>query len=272
MRQEIVDILGRELRAYVPDIAPNGFYRDKRPALLILPGGAYCYRAMHEGEPIALRFAAEGVPSFVLDYTCTAEAPRAFPHALREGFAAIRWIRTHAEEYGIDPENIAVCGFSAGGHLCASLGTLWNKPEAEEHAFFAPGTARECRPDKLVLCYPVIRLEPPCNEMSAVSLLGEEITDELRRAYSLQNRVDAETPPAFLWSTADDSAVPILGALQFAEALSANGVPFEVHIWPKGVHGLSLANHPVEPFPYGQPHAVAKWAKAAVRFLYEERA
>lgn len=271
MRVETVEILGRPLRVYLPEVAPGSTYRDNRPALLILPGGGYAYTYEGEAEPIALRFAAEGIATFVLKYTCTEEAPCAFPNAVQEGFAAIRWIREHAEEYGIDPGNISACGFSAGGHLCACLGTLWNKPEAEQEGFFEPGKAKLCRPDKLLLGYPVIRFEPPCNEFSACSFFGETPDEARRKAYSLQNRVDAETPSAFLWSTSDDNAVPVVSALQFAEALSAHGVPFELHVWPRGPHGLSLGNHVTQPVPYGKAHehVIAAWAQDAVRFLYE---
>lgn len=273
MRLETITILGRPLHAYLPDSTERSFYRGKRPALLILPGGGYGFTYEGENEPVALRFAAEGIVTFVLEYTCTNVAPRAFPNALQEGFAAIRWIREHAQEYGIDPENIAACGFSAGGHLCACLGTLWNKPEAEREQFFAPGAAKLCRPDKLVLCYPVIRFEPPCNEPSVRSFFGEEPDDALRRAYSLQTRVDAETPPAFLWATSDDGAVPVVSALQFAEALSAQGVAFELHVWPHGLHGLCLGNQVTQGVPYGKEHehVIAAWVQDAVRFLYEEK-
>lgn len=271
MRVETVEILGRPLYAYLPEPSPQTVYRGKRPAVLILPGGGYAYTYDGEGEPIALRFAAEGIAAFVLKYTCTDEAPKAFPAAVREGFAAIRHLREHAEEYGIDPCNISACGFSAGGHLCACLGTLWNKPEAEQDALFEPGAAKLCRPDKLILSYPVIRFAPPCNEPSACNFFGETPDEARRVAFSLQNRVDRETPPAFLWSTSDDDCVPVASSLQFAEALSAHGVHFELHIWPSGPHGLSLGNQVTQPFRYGKAHehAVAAWARDAVRFLYE---
>lgn len=271
MRLETLDILGRPMRAYLPDDAERSVYHGKRPALLILPGGGYAFTYAGEAEPIALRFVSEGIVTFILDYTCTDVAPRAFPAALQEGFAAVRWIREHAQVYGIDPENIAACGFSAGGHLCACLGTLWNKPEAEQNAFFAPGAGRICRPDKLLLSYPVIRFEAPCNEPSVRSFFGFEPDAALRKAYSLQNRVDAETPPAFLWSTSDDDCVPVVSSLQFAEALAAHGVPFELHVWPHGPHGLSLGNQVTQGIPYGKAHehVSAAWTQEAVRFLYE---
>ncbi len=269
MRLETVDIAGRPLRAYLPDATERSYYRGKRPALLIFPGGGYAFTYEGEAEPIALRFAAEGIAAFVLDYTCTDSAPQAFPRAVREAFAAVLHIRLHAEEYGIDAGNIAVCGFSAGGHLCACTGTLWNKPEAEREAFFAPGMARACRPDKLVLCYPVIRGQAPCHNGSFCNFFGEEQPAEAQlAAYSLQNRVDAETPPTFLWATAEDDAVPVAGALEFAAALSANRVPFELHVWPHGGHGLCLGNQVTQAIPFGSAHDVAAWTQAATRFLY----
>lgn len=269
MRTETIDILGRPLRAYVPDGLSRSYYAQNRPAVVIFPGGGYEFTFEGEAEPIALRFAAEGIAAFVLDYSCASPAGGAFPAAIRQAFAAIRYVRARADEYGVNPGNIASCGFSAGGHLCACTGTLWNKPEAAE--FFAPEEAVRSRPDKLLLCYPVIRGEKPCHRGSFEKLFGTStLSQEQLRAYSLQTRVDAHTPPAFLWATAEDAAVPVCGALEFAQALSNSGVPFELHIWPRGDHGLCLGNAVTQPVPYGQASPVEAWAGMAVRFLYQE--
>ncbi len=269
MRYEEMRLLGRRFRAYLPDATERSYYRGRRPALLVLPGGGYEFTYEGEAEPIALRFASEGIAAFVLDYTCSAPAyggKAAYPSALQEGFAALRWIREHAAECGIDPENVTACGYSAGGHLCACLGTLWNKPEG----LLAPEEMRQSRPDKLLLCYPVIRFLPPCHEGSVRGFFGELPSEDRRKAFSPQERVDAETPPAFLWATAEDDAVPVVGALQFAQALSQYGTPFELHVWPHGGHGLCLGDQVTQPIPYGSAHPSAEWTREATRFLYDK--
>lgn len=270
MRFETIDILSRPMRTYVPDGTERAYYRGKRPAVVIFPGGGYQFTYEGEAEPIALRFAAEGICAFVLDYTTTDVASEVFPHAIREAFAAVRYVRTHAEEYGIDPQNIATCGFSAGGHLCACTGTLWNKPEAAQ--FFDTETETELsRPDKLLLCYPVIRGKAPGHIVSFYNLFGKEnVTDELLEAYSLQNRVDERTPQSFLWATSEDDAVPAQSSLEFAHALATHGVKYELHIWRDGGHGLCLGDHVTQAFPKKDTLPVAEWTRLAINFMYKD--
>lgn len=269
MRFETIDILSRPMRAYIPDGTARAYYKGKRPAVIVFPGGGYEITYEGEAEPIALRFAAEGICAFVLDYTVTTVSETVFPHPQKEAFAAVRYVRAHAEEYGIDPENIATCGFSAGGHLCACTGTLWNKPEAAQ--FFDVETeAWLSRPDKLILCYPVIRGKAPGHICSFYNLFGKEnTTDELVEAYSLQNRVDAETPKTFLWATAADDCVPVESSLGFASALAAHGVKFELHVWQNGGHGLCLGDHVTQSFPKKDTLPVAEWTRLAVDFMYQ---
>ncbi|MCI8554915.1 MAG: alpha/beta hydrolase [Clostridiales bacterium] len=188
-----------------PDI-PN--YRT-RPAVLIFPGGAYRMLCEREGEPIALSFLAAGYHAFVLRYSIG--DGKHFEDPLRDAETALRLIRSRAEEWRVHPHQIAVCGFSAGGHLAAAMGTV----------------ARE-RADALVLCYPCI-----LESMSALFPFPVPSLDEL---------VDADTPPSFLFHTRDDGAVPVENPLRFAGALDRAGVPFEMHIFASGQHGMALAN------------------------------
>lgn len=269
MRFEIIDILSRPMRAYIPDGTARAYYRGKRPAVIVFPGGGYEITYEGEAEPIALRFAAEGICAFVLDYTVTGVSATVFPHPIKEAFAAVRYVRMHAEEYGIDPENIATCGFSAGGHLCACTGTLWNKPEAKQF-FDTEKDASFSRPDKLILCYPVIRGCNPGHVYSFYNLFGKEnVTDEILESYSLQNRVDEKTPPAFLWATAADDCVPVASTLDFASALAKHGVKFEVHIWKDGGHGLCLGDQVTQTLPHGEELPVAEWTRLATNFMYQ---
>lgn len=259
----------RLLRCYIPDGTERAYYKGRRPAVVILPGGAYSITFEGEAEPIALAFTAAGVCAFVLDYSAKQRSDKVWPYAQKEAFAAIRFVRTHAEEFGVDPNDIASLGFSAGGHLCGCTGTLWNKPVMREYLGDDP---RASRPDKLILCYPVIRSRKPCNRGSFINLFGapyDEIAPELLDAVALESQVDDETPPAFLWATAEDKAVPIQGALEFAHALADHGIRCELHIWPHGPHGLCLGNQVTEQRPFESPLTCAEWIPAAIRFLYD---
>lgn len=272
MRIEQIDILGRNMTAYLPDATQRSYYRDARPAVVIFPGGGYEFTFEGEGEPIALRLAADGVVPFVLSYSCAdhPDCGALYPHVVQEAFAAVRHVRENAAKYGIDPHNIATCGFSAGGHLCACTGTLWNKPEAET-LFASREEALASRPDKLLLCYAVIRGEEPCLRWCFNHFFGtQDPSREQLKAFSMQERVDAHTPPAFLWATSEDMTVPVAGTLEFAHALAANGVPFEMHIWEHGIHGLCLGNHVTQTLPFGQAMPIERWAAEAVRFLFDQ--
>ncbi len=267
MRHDTIDILGRPMRMYLPDAPERAYYHGERPAVLIFPGGGYEFTFVGEGEPIALRFASHGVAAFVLSYTCTDSAPSAYPNALREAFAAIRYLRGHARELGIHPHKICVCGFSAGGHLAACTGTLWDRAEARQWG----ADGETSRPDQLLLCYPVLRSTPPCHSGSFQNFFGTERPDEaLLRVFDMPKRVTRQTPRTFLWATASDDTVPVCGALEFAEALSENGVPFELHLWESGRHGLCLGDQSTEPFPFDRPHPSGAWVEQALRFIYSD--
>lgn len=267
MRHETIDILGRPMDVYIPKGPDRAYYSGRRPAVLILPGGGYGFTFVGEGEPIALRFASHGIAAFVLSYTCTDTADSAYPSALREAFRAIGCLRERAEEFGIDPNRITVCGFSAGGHLAACTGTLWNKDEAKQLGIEIDGA--HCRPDALLLCYPVLSSAPPCLAYCFRNLFGEErMSEALMRAFDLPGRVDGQTPRTFLWATATDDAVPVSGALDFANALSKHGVPFALHIWESGGHGLCLGDQTTEALPYGRAHPSSEWTEEAIRFIY----
>lgn len=264
MKYITTEIMGRPFRGYIPDGTERAYYKGKRPAVIIFPGGGYYFTYEGEGEPIALRFASQGICAFVLEYTCTDTADSAYPHAQKQAFASIAYVRDHAEEWGIDPRNIATCGFSAGGHLCACTGVLWNKEEA-----FFEGDPAYHRPDKLILCYPVMRGGKEGNHGSLQNLYGNtEVPKEFLDRFDLPPKVDGETPPAFLWATAADGAVPATCSLDFASALAMHGVPYELHIWRDGDHGLCLGDHVTQAMPFGNPLPVAEWISLATRFLY----
>lgn len=201
-------------------------------AVIVCPGGGYAGRAAHEGEPVAEWLRAQGIASFVLDYRV---APHRHPEPLHDLQRAIRLVRQRAREWRIRPDRVAVLGFSAGGHLAASAGTLFNRVDVGSLE------GDDLRPDALVLCYAVLSLGDFGHRGSQRNLLGEEPALRLLQALSLERSVTVETPPTFLWTTGDDAAVPVENTLLFGEALRRQGVPFALHVFPHGRHGLGLA-------------------------------
>lgn len=243
-----------------------------RPSILIFPGGGYEFVSDREAEPIALRFVGLGFPAFVLRYSV---APSRYPQALLEASAATVLLRRRAQEWNLDTNGIAVCGFSAGGHLAASLGTLWNEPVLRETLGFAP---RENRPDAMVLCYAVITAGPNTHAGTFRSLLGENPDPALLEKLSLEKSVGPDTPPAFLWHTAEDTGVPCENCLLMALALKKAGVPLELHLYHKGSHGLALAGEAtlsndrpelraaqILPHVAGWPELCAEWMRETLK-------
>lgn len=221
---------GAVLTAYIPDNYKEIDPDRTRPAVIICPGGGYEFTSVREAEPVALRFVALGLAAFVLEYSC---APAVYPTALQEIAASVAAIRKKSGIWPIDANRIAVCGFSAGGHLAASLGCLWNTADAGQ-----PG--QTARPDAMILSYPVITSGEFRHDGSFRALLGPDYEKRLAE-FSLENRVSEHTPPAFIWHTNDDDIVPAENALFFAMALRKKGVPFELHVYQPGGHGLATA-------------------------------
>lgn len=200
--------------------------RKKRAIVVICPGGAYRWLSPRESEPVARAFEGMGHETSILGYRVQAEGD-----AEPLGLGPVRELsdRVAALRRTADGAPIFVCGFSAGGHLAATLGVHWK-------------TLGLSRPDGLILCYPVITADAElCNPESIRSIAGEEQRD----FFSLEKHVSADTPPAFLWHTAADRSVPVENSLMFATALKRAGVPFELHVYPFGEHGLSLATEEV---------------------------
>lgn len=220
-----------KLTGYLHEPGDVHIQRNIRPCVLIFPGGGYRILASHESEPVATRFYAEGYQAFTLSYsTCRGEPLRDLP--LREAAAAMAVLREHAAEWRIDPHKIAVCGFSAGGHLAASLGVHWNSgriPQADRES---------AKPNALILCYPVITAEAQARSESIQNLVGK---DEDPAPFQLERHVGPDTPPVFLWHTADDPSVPVNHSLLFLSKLQQHRISFESHIYAHGPHGLSLA-------------------------------
>lgn len=224
-----------------------------RPGVIICPGGAYTLVSPRESEPVALQFCAAGFHVFVLTYTVR---PKYYRQPLLELSAAVTEVRKRAKEWNLDPNRIAVAGFSAGGHLAASLGVHWYKlPDAPQN-----------EPQALILSYPVITSGPFKHPGSFDNLLGPNPSAEILEEMRLDRQVTSKTPPTFLWHTVADEVVPVENSLLFANALRQNQVPFEMHLFPDGIHGLSLATAETDSGGKNNPHA-ARWLPLCIEWL-----
>lgn len=243
----------------------------RRPAVVVCPGGGYAYCSDREAEPVVMQFLAMGCHCFCLYYSV---APgNVFPTALREAAKAVSIVRAHSDEWLVDPDRIYVCGFSAGGHLACSLGTFWNRAFVWEPLGL---TEDQVKPSGLILGYPVITGGEFAHKGSFRNLLGEDTGMTVKEYFqkhvdcagaqaavcgggistytpeeagltmeeftSLERQVSSGTPDTFLWHTFEDGAVPVENSLLLASAMRQSGVNVELHIFPKGVHGLSLAS------------------------------
>ena len=224
-----------------------------RWAVLVLPGGSYRRIAPAESEPVALAFLAAGMQAFVLEYSVL---PRRWPQQFLEAAAAMAFLRDRAGEYGFRPDRVAVCGFSAGGHLAGYLANLWGHPLLGETLGLAP---RQARPDAAALCYPVIRMEACLTDLCG----GEPAPQALR----LDRSVTPDNPPAFLWATVTDRSVPVDETLSYALALKERQVPFELHLFGDGPHAMGLADREsARDEAHYNPHA-AVWHPLCVDWL-----
>lgn len=226
---------------FIPNIVTYIHDDDKvRPAILVVPGGAYKMVSHLEGEIVAKEFFNKGYNTFVLTYTTNLlmTVPLKL-QPLKDLSKAVMFVRKKAQQFQIDPNNVALCGFSAGGHLCGSLAVHYTATE------LLPGEEYEGvsnRPDAVILSYPVITSGEYALKLPFDLLLGTDATTEELFYMSLEKQVTKQTPPVFLWHTATDEAVPVENSYLFANACKEQGVNFELHVFGNGRHGLSLAN------------------------------
>jgi acetyl esterase/lipase len=240
------------LTPFFPADAPTN-----APAMVILPGGGYGGLAPHEGKDFALFLNREGIRCFVVKYRLGSAGYR-HPAMLFDAARAVRLVRSRAAEFGVDPRRIGIMGSSAGGHLASTLLTHHDagQPDAAD-----PVDRASSRPDLGILCYPVITMGEFTHAGSRNNLLGNSPSAELLEDLSNEKRVNATTPPTFLWSLREDGAVPIENSLNFALACRREKVPFELHIYEGKPHGIGLGTKPPA---FENPHA---WAADMLAWL-----
>lgn len=228
-------------------------------AIVICPGGGYGHLAAHEGNDYALWLNDLGVTAFVLKYRLGARGYR-HPRMLEDAARALRLVRARARRWNIDTKRVGVMGSSAGGHLAATLLTHFDagRPDAAD-----PIERESSRPDLGILCYAVISMGPLGHAGSRQNLLGDNPSPELIESLSNERQVTPQTPPCFLWHTWEDQTVKVENSLEFAAALRRNGVPFDLHVYQKGRHGLGLADKP----PFANAHP---WSKDLAFWLREQ--
>jgi len=236
----------------IPSITPFFPDADKATgaAMVICPGGGYGGLADHEGKAYALWLRDQGIAGFVLRYRLGSAGYR-HPVMLQDVSRALRLVRSKAGEWKLDPKRIGVIGSSAGGHLASTLLTHFDagNPDASD-----PIDRQSSRPDVGILCYPVITMGEFTHRGSRENLLGKTPSPELVAELSNELRVTKETPPTFIFHTAEDNAVPVENALLFASALRKAGVPFDLHIYEKGRHGIGLGFQPYSEYDRAKLH------------------
>lgn len=228
---------------------------ERRPCIIVCPGGGYSCRAPHEGTPIAEKFNRLGFHTFVLEYRVSPQAK--FPEPQRDALRAIKIVRSRAVEFKIKPDCIALLGFSAGGHLTSSSAFLYDKVDANAGD---AADAVSARPDATVLCYAVISGVNEPHNGSFKRLLNHTDPDyKTLLSLSGERQVNNRTPPSFIWHTAEDSAVPVANSLNYATELGKHNIPYSLHVFPFGCHGKGLATDTVD---------VLRWPDLCADFLH----
>lgn len=249
------------LELYLPENLTEMNRQDqRRPCLLIIPGGGYANCSRREAEPIALNFLPKGYNAFVLTYSTKTYT---FPTQIREVAAAMELIHANADAWNCDPGRIAILGFSAGGHLAAHYSNCYDWPEVRQ-------VFPESKPvNASVLCYPVISADPAVAHLGSFhKLLGHKpLTEEEILRFSCNRHVTDRTPPTFLWHTVTDKTVPVMNSLLYAQALAEHQVPFTMHIYPAGAHGLATADDQTNDDLSPKAALAAAWVEDADKWL-----
>ncbi len=256
MNQNKIEFTSSSKAVLIPYLLDNSY--DK-PFILVIPGGGYDHYGKKEQDTICEFFNSKGFSSALLLYTL---APFKFPDALMDLAQCVAYIREKSNEWKIDEHKLILCGFSAGGHLSASLGCFWNSPLLKNISLNGKNLLpQDIRPDGLCLCYPVISSDKKICHEKSILRLTENLSEEeckflcdktetkgsllpkelIRDALSLEKHVSKDFPKTFMWHTVQDKAVPAENTIEFAKALKEKNIDFEYHLFAEGEHGLSLA-------------------------------
>lgn len=229
-----------------------------RPAMLIIPGGAYNMISDREGEPVAIQYLNNGYCAFILSYSTHTK----YPVPLIEAMLAMSFIRANAEKYNIDNNKVCVIGFSAGGHLAGLLSTV-----KEDEAALIGKASKQVKPDAAILSYPVVTMGEYTHGGTRSNITGEEVA--LYGKLSVEKRIDKTTSPAFIWHTFEDKCVPVENSLMLASAYKKANVPFALHIFEHGGHGLSTADEQTCEIKPEQAYikCVSKWFELSMDWL-----
>lgn len=223
------------------DVFLEAYIADKvgdyvRNAILVIPGGGYSgVCSEREGEPIAMAFIPHGYNAFVLHYSA---GKKAFPAHLIQASAAIKHIRDHSKEYNINPDKVFAVGFSAGGHLAASLGTMWDRKEIYDSIDMTYGYNK---PTGMMLIYPVISADYHIGSFKNL-FMEENVSDDKLKMCSIENRISEKSSPAYIIHSSNDEIVDVRNSLTLANAMASKKIKFEMHIYPDAPHGVALAN------------------------------
>jgi acetyl esterase/lipase len=248
----------KDIPTLTPYFAPPG--KAKGASFIICPGGGYAALAPHEGFQYAIWLNEQGITGFVLKYRLGSNGYR-HPAMMQDVQRALRYVRANAEKWNLDPNRIGVMGSSAGGHLASTALTHFDAGNA---AAADPIDRVSSRPSLGILCYAVITMGPDTHAGSKQYLLGDNPEPALVELLSNEKQVTANTPPVFIFHTYEDSAVKVENALEFASALRRNKVPFALHIYPKGGHGMGLGSAQWDP---GNRHP---WTNDCALWLKEQ--
>ena len=254
-----------QLELYIPEnLKELDRSCEKRPSVLLLPGGGYRFVSRREAEPVAMHLLTLGYNVFILTYSV---APNAFPTQLREVAAAMELITENSADWYCDPKKIAIMGFSAGGHLAAHYTNRYDCPQVRE-------VFPESKPVAAsVLCYPVITAAPELSHRGSFEKLNGGVypeTEEKIAFYSCEKMVSEKTPPTFLWHCTGDKVVPVENSILYAMALAEKKVPFRMEIFPEGKHGMSTCDRVTTDQLSPQAEAVKQWLPALKAWLTEQ--
>ena len=251
-------IVGGALRIWCMDDPWGPLRKGVRPMVIVLPGGGYRGVSKSEADPIAAEFFAKGYQVCILEYLCSTQGAH-YPEQLYELACAVDYIKRNAERLEVNPKEVFAVGFSAGGHLAADYASEHLTLPARTKAALETGLAA------VGLCYPVLDEHDESFDNLLCGYSAEEKAN-LKESLKLTTRVSAANPPTFLWTTAEDRFVPAANTLRYALALDKAGVPYELHVYPKGGHGM--ANGSLELNDNAEAASVlSAWVRDMIRFF-----